>query len=113
MVVFVNEQKIKEPCPQTHEPLDYSHFEELTENVRSWNWDVDPNMMLGECRGCGTSISYPKGPSDSPAKPLCFVPHSGLKHDVAAEMDRIQSRAVEHMTDAHTDGAVTIDEVGS
>jgi hypothetical protein len=95
-------------CQNGHQPEDYSHFERMTINRRPWG-DLGPGMMLGECLHCCSSISYPKGPSETSAKPICFEPRPGLDLSVRRELERIQARNIERMTDAHTDGVVTVD----
>ena len=80
------------PCtPEDHRPANFEEFEAMVENIRSWNWSDDPLMMLGECRGCGSSLSHrrPKGSPD------CFAHREGLSPETVTEIEAIQSRAVE------------------
>lgn len=69
----------------THEPEDYAHFKRMTTDRVPWD-DIGPGMMLGKCRNCKSSISYPKGPSFSEPGPEF---PTGLKSEMVSELELV------------------------
>lgn len=48
----------KTPVCDSHEPLDYEHFCEMTESRQPWDIEA-MRLEVGKCRVCPSHISYP------------------------------------------------------